>query len=177
MLASSLKLRCPESSVDWRGFLQPPIDSLRLMPKICIEPSGDGPGASIGRELRILLVDDDDLNQDLAAAILKLDGFVADVARNGRQAVEAVSRVSYDLVLMDIQMPQLDGIQATGQIRALPSPNRDVWIIALSGSGKVCSQADCRAVGMDDYITKPYHPDVLREKVCRIAQQRPAHTR
>ncbi len=127
-------------------------------------------------ELRILLVEDNKVNQQLAAAVLELDGFPADVADNGRQAVEAVRTTDYDLILMDIQMPVLDGIAATQQIRALPSPKCDVWIIAVSGCGLVEDESRCRAVGMDDFIVKPYHPDDLREKLSWFAKLRPIHT-
>ena len=143
---------------------------------------GDGPGREPDPiddpepqgSLRILLVDDDKLNQELIAEILALDGFQVDVADNGQQAVEAAGRCAYDLVLMDIQMPVLDGLQATRQIRALPAPLCGVWIIALSGSGIATGQADYRVFGLDDYIVKPYHPDILRAKLSMVAQNRPA---
>ncbi len=128
--------------------------------------------ASSRKDLRILLVDDNKLNQQLAAAVLDLDGYQVDVADDGSQAVEAVRKATYDLILMDIQMPVMDGVQAAREIRALPSPKCDVWIIAVTGSGIANSVCDCRAIGMDDYIAKPYNPEVLLEKMDHIAESR-----
>ena len=128
------------------------------------------------KDLRVLLVDDNKMMQQLAAAVLDLEGYQIDVADDGRQAVEAVRKTAYDVILMDIQMTVMDGVQATSQIRALPAPQCDVWIVAGTGSGMACSQSGWRAVGLDDYVAKPYHPDELLEKLSHIDQARPAHS-
>ncbi|QUD85942.1 response regulator [Phenylobacterium montanum] len=125
--------------------------------------------------LRVLLVDDNILTQEVAASVLELEGYAVDQASNGLQAVEAATRTSYDLILMDLQMPVMDGIAATRQIRRLPPPHGEPWIIAVSGWDDPNSRRLCVGVGMDDFIAKPYHPDLLSEKLEWIDAFRPTH--
>jgi CheY-like chemotaxis protein len=127
--------------------------------------------------LRVLLVDDNILSQELAAAVLELEGYAVDRASDGQQAVEAATRLDYDLILMDLQMPVMDGMSAAEQIRRLPSPHGEPWIVAVSGWGDPSSRRLCFQAGMDDFIAKPYHPDMLSEKMAWIDAFRPTHRR
>ena len=88
--------------------------------------------ASVGGKLKILLAEDNKINQKFALALLGRVGYAVDVAENGRQAVDAVMQADYDVVLMDVQMPDLDGLEATKQIRGLPAPKCRAPIIALT---------------------------------------------
>jgi PAS domain S-box-containing protein len=121
------------------------------------------------RPLRVLLAEDNEINQLLAVAILQHAGHAVDVAENGRRAVEAVQRSDYDVVLMDVQMPELDGMQATQQIRALESPRSKVAIIALTAHAMAGAREQYLAAGMDDYITKPIDAACLLAKLSDLA--------
>lgn len=113
----------------------------------------------VGR--RLLLVEDVVLNQELACAILRRAGHEVDVAESGAEAIRAVQTKSYDLVLMDVQMPGMDGLTATRHIRALDHPNAAVPIIALTANVLPQQVAVFRAAGMNDHVGKPFKRDVL----------------
>ena len=107
------------------------------------------------RTLRILLAEDNKINQRLARMLLRKADHQVDVAENGEQAVEAVRQADYDVVLMDVQMPILDGVQATGRIRALPPPRNRVPIVALTAHAMAGAKEEYLAAGMDGYLSKP----------------------
>jgi two-component system, sensor histidine kinase and response regulator len=114
----------------------------------------------------ILLAEDNAVNQKVALLLLERFGFTADAVENGRQAVQAFSKGHYDLILMDVMMPDMDGLQATRQIRELEqSTGGHVPIIALTAMAMVGDRERCLEAGMDDYITKPIDPEHFREKV------------
>ncbi len=133
---------------------------------------------SARRPLRILLAEDNKINQKFATALLQQAGHSVEVAENGHQAVDAVRSSDFDVVLMDIQMPELDGIQATRQIRRLPEPKSDVPIIAMTASAMTGAKEEYLAAGMNDYVSKPVQPELLHAKLAviegNIVQQSPA---
>jgi PAS domain S-box-containing protein len=124
--------------------------------------------AATGRALRILLAEDNKINQRFATALLKRGGHQVDLAENGYLAVEAAKRGDYDVILMDAQMPELDGLQATKQIRALPPPKGDVPIIALTAHALAGAKEEFIEAGMTDYISKPVDPAILLAKLRAI---------
>lgn len=121
--------------------------------------------------LHILLVEDNFINQQLATDTLKAwnKNAVIDIAENGQIAVEKVVNTLYDVVLMDIQMPVMDGNSAAEAIRHIDSANGKVPIIAMTAHAFEEERNRCLGNGMNDYITKPFDPDVLFEKISRYA--------
>ena len=118
--------------------------------------------------LHLLLAEDNKINQQFGLALLGKAGHQTDIAENGHQAVDAVRKTAYDAVLMDIQMPELDGIEATKQIRALPPPANQVHIIAMTANAMQGARAEYLAAGMDDYISKPVDGKLLLSKLAAL---------
>jgi signal transduction histidine kinase/ligand-binding sensor domain-containing protein/AmiR/NasT family two-component response regulator len=111
-----------------------------------------------GRRARILLAEDNVVNQKVAARVLEKAGFHVDVAVDGHEAIEAWQRGGYDLILMDCQMPRVDGYEATREIRRqerAAGGTRHIPIVALTAHAMKGAAAECRAAGMDDYLAKP----------------------
>jgi CheY-like chemotaxis protein len=121
----------------------------------------------------ILVVEDNDIIRILISKLLARRGYHADLVCNGKEAVEAVQEKRYDLVLMDMQMPQMDGITATETIRALSGPEREVPIIALTANALVGQREICLAAGMNSFLTKPIQPDALYEAILRWSVPKP----
>jgi PAS domain S-box-containing protein len=105
--------------------------------------------------LRILVAEDNAINQQVAVGLLAKLGHRADIADDGAEAIERVMAGEYDLVMMDMQMPRIDGLEATRQIRALPSAKAKVRIIAMTANAMEGDRTTCLDAGMDDYISKP----------------------
>jgi PAS domain S-box-containing protein len=113
--------------------------------------------------LRILLAEDNTTNQKLALRLLQQMGYRADVAGNGLEVIEALARQPYDVVLMDVQMPEMDGLEATRQICQRWMPNERPHIIAMTANAMQGDRELCLAAGMDDYIAKPVRVHELVE--------------
>jgi len=126
-------------------------------------------GAPVERQLRVLVAEDNKINQQLVLLLLRKADHIVDVADNGEQALEALQRADYDVVLMDIQMPVLDGVQATKRIRALPAPKNGIPIIALTANAMAGAAEEYLDAGMDDYLSKPLDPAALFSKLSDIA--------
>ena len=109
---------------------------------------------------RILLVEDNDLNQQVASELLRDAGFIVDIADDGQIAVNMVQAGTYDVVLMDMQMPVMDGVTATREIRRL-SEYQDLPIVAMTANAMQQDKDKCLAAGMQDFVTKPIEPDEL----------------
>jgi two-component system sensor histidine kinase/response regulator len=105
--------------------------------------------------VRVLVAEDDSASRRVVLSILERTGAHVDLVRNGREAVDAFSRAAYDLVLMDIQMPEMDGFEATRRIRAHEGAGRHVPIVAITAHAMPGDRERCLAAGMDDYLTKP----------------------
>ena len=135
-----------------------------------------GAGAATDREADalVLIAEDNKVNQAVVAAILKPTGYRFEFANNGREALEAVRNKRYDLVLMDSQMPEMDGLTATREIRALDGPASRVPIVALTADAMVGDRERFLEAGMTDYVSKPIDPGILYETMARCLGRRKA---
>jgi signal transduction histidine kinase/DNA-binding response OmpR family regulator len=113
--------------------------------------------------LRILLAEDNVVNQKLALRLLQQMGYRADLASNGIEAIECVQRQPYDVVLMDVQMPEMDGLEASRRIVAKWPAGQRPRIVAMTANAMAGDREECIAAGMDDYVTKPIRVDALVE--------------
>ncbi len=169
--------RCRQLGI--QAYLTKPIARADMIEaiRVALDPTrGAGAGELITRHtiaesratLRILLAEDNRVNQQVATAMLAKRGHQVDVVDNGREAVDAVARQRYDLVLMDIQMPEMDGFAATAAIRALPQGGV-LPIIALTAHALSGERERCLARGMNDYLAKPFKAHDLFAIVERAA--------
>jgi CheY-like chemotaxis protein/HPt (histidine-containing phosphotransfer) domain-containing protein len=126
--------------------------------------------------LRVLLTDDNLINQKVASRLLQQLGYRADIARNGLEAIQALERQPYDLVFMDVQMPVLDGLEATRQIRQKQGESaphahfkQRIGIVAMTANAMQGDRDKCITAGMDDYIPKPVRPEMIQAVIERLA--------
>jgi GAF domain-containing protein/DNA-binding response OmpR family regulator len=126
------------------------------------------PDMAARHPLRILLAEDNVVNQKLAMRLLQQMGYRADLASNGVEAVESVQRQAYDVVLMDVQMPEMDGLEASRRITAKWPSDKRPRIVAMTANAMQSDREMCLAAGMDDYVTKPIRVDQLVEALMRV---------
>lgn len=143
-----------------------PAPSIRSARAHAFQPEAQSKG------LQILLVEDNPINQLLAKSILTNLGHQVVTARDGSEAVQAFASGAWDLVLMDIHMPVMSGLDATRQIRKQEAPGHYTPIIATTAGALEADRTACLAAGMDDYIAKPYKPQVLQDLLARMTQRR-----
>jgi len=110
------------------------------------------------KPLNILLAEDNRINAVLATALIEREGHSVDVAVNGEEALNALGRDKYDMVFMDMHMPEMDGVSAAEAIRVLDTPDRDIPIIALTANAMASDRKKCLDAGMDDFLSKPFEP-------------------
>ena len=166
------------------AYLLKPVRKAELFDALCLVLHGDGasnadvPDCSLvtrhsireknaGRELRVLLAEDNPINRKVAVQMLEKSGLRVAVAVSGREALEKLACETFDVVLMDVQMPEMDGLAATRAIRASGASYRDVPIIAMTAHALKGDREMCLEAGMNDYLAKPIR---IQEVLARIAQ-------
>ena len=130
------------------------------------EPVPGGPSAAV-RPLRILIAEDNEVNQKVARRLLERLGYDADIASNGREALARLEDATYDLVLMDVQMPEMDGLETSRAICARWPAGQRPHIVAVTAEAMQGDREKCLAAGMEDYLVKPVMLDQLREVLAR----------
>lgn len=124
------------------------------------------------RRRRVLVVEDNPVNRTIAVRLLAREGCEVDAVESGREAVEACQGCEYDLVLMDVHMPDMDGYEATRRIRAQESAERHTPVVAVTASSMQGDRERCLEAGMDDFVSKPFSAEVLRRLLERWVPQR-----
>jgi CheY-like chemotaxis protein/HPt (histidine-containing phosphotransfer) domain-containing protein len=164
-----------------RAYLTKPVKQSELLEAILVslgQMTASGPLSEAPppvRRLHILLAEDSDINQRLAVRLLEKQGHQVTVAVNGREAVEAVRRGAFDLVLMDVQMPEMDGLTATAHIRGgEKGTGRRLPILAMTACAMKGDKERCLASGMDGYVAKPIQAQELLARIGTIAAGLPA---
>ena len=179
MLSSSTHIddahKCRDLGI-WRYLVKPVFQHELLQtileasqiarPRMPVASPGLTSAHGAGPALRILLAEDNPVNQKVTVRVLERKGHIVVVAPNGREAVTFASQQRFDLILMDIQMPEMDGYEATAAIREMErTTGVHTPIVAMTGHAMKSDQERCLAAGMDDYISKPIHMNDLIQKV------------
>ncbi len=155
------------------NYVSKPVKPAKLFDLLILELNGEARKVAVGkiepnepgraRPLRILLAEDNRVNQQVALGLLGNLGYTADVVANGLEVLEAFAKRPYDVVLMDIQMPEMDGQEATTRIRADLPPEDQPWIIAMTANALSGDRERFLAGGMNDYVSKPVQPRRLAD--------------
>ncbi|RMH17432.1 MAG: PAS domain-containing hybrid sensor histidine kinase/response regulator [Acidobacteria bacterium] len=124
-----------------------------------------------GKPLRVLLAEDNPVNQQVALLMLERLGYRADVAANGLEVLEAVARQPYDVIFMDLQMPEMDGIEVTRRLRRMPELPRQPRIVAMTAHVRASDRQRCLEAGMNDYLSKPVRLEDLKAALGRLAAE------
>ena len=155
----------PSCSIRWPASLPTSRSRRRRLPRPELQMD---PEMARNHPLRILLAEDILVNQKLALRLLQQMGYRADVASNGIEAVQSVERQPYDVILMDVQMPEMDGLEASRQICARWPRGQRPTIIAMTANAMQGDREMCLEAGMDDYVSKPIRPDELVKALMKV---------
>jgi PAS domain S-box-containing protein len=163
------KIRIPKPAVAV-AVAAPTVATVEVVAPVVVAPVA-AVVASSKLEARILLAEDNLVNQKIALRLLEKAGLSADLAKNGKEAVDAVRKTNYDLILMDCQMPEMDGFEATAAIRKLEdATRRHTPIVALTANAMTGDRERCLDCGMDDYVSKPFDVKALQRLITQWLQ-------
>ena len=152
----------------FEGYLIKPVRHATLMREVARGPRRPEPqkeqrpqAPKFNRPMKILLAEDNQINAVLATTLLRRAGHKVDVAANGVEAVAAAESGGYDMIFMDMHMPEMDGLEASRRIRALGTPAASSPIVALTANAMAADRQKCLAAGMNDFLSKPFEPEDL----------------
>jgi CheY-like chemotaxis protein len=179
ILISDGSSRPTGTSSDFAAVLALPLEAAALRDAISDalsrELQSQGPGRTrreplvrAARPLRILLAEDHPVNQRVAQLMLERLGHSVDTVSNGRAAVDAVTNVPYDVVLMDVHMPEMDGLETTRRIRARLGAEQQPYIVGMTANVMPACREACSSAGMEDYLSKPVRVRELEQLLTRI---------
>ncbi|MBI3712483.1 MAG: PAS domain S-box protein [Burkholderiales bacterium] len=176
--------RCQELAID--GYIRKPLSpqELRFAMELVMRGSaGAAPATLINysqtgqqgmpRQRRVLLAEDNAINQRLVLGLLSKWGYAVDVAENGKVAVRQYQTTQYDVILMDMQMPEMGGVEATAEIRKLEQGNTRIPIVAMTANAMIGDKEKCIEAGMDYYLSKPIKSDLLHHLLDQVLQNIP----
>ena len=147
----------------------PDVPKTVLPPRPARAPAPEPPAEP--SPLRILLTEDNVVNQKVALRVLERLGYAADVASNGLEAVAAAQATDYDVILMDVQMPEMDGLTATREIRATLPAERQPYVVAMTANAMAGDREQALEAGMDAYLSKPVRRETLAETLAGVAER------
>ncbi|MFN0022518.1 MAG: response regulator [Parvularculaceae bacterium] len=162
----------------FEGYLIKPVRHATLMREVARGPRRAEPAMTrtapqkFDQALRVLLAEDNQINAVLATTLIRRGGHKVDVAANGVEAVAAAAAGGYDLIFMDMHMPEMDGLEASRRIRALPAPAGATPIVALTANAMAADRQKCLAAGMNDFLSKPFEPDDLTAMLAKWGTRR-----
>lgn len=139
-----------------------------------ISPKADKINSAMAKEfpLKVLVAEDNAVNAKVIGLILGKLGYTHELAKNGLEAVEASSRTRFDVIIMDLQMPEMDGFDATRKILAESKPDEAPYIFALTANAQMKDQIECMKAGMRDFLTKPAYPATIAAALARAYRTR-----
>jgi two-component system, sensor histidine kinase and response regulator len=168
----AVRLKKPIKQADLFNGLTTALGNVKAVTKALRQNKSFDPAMATRLPLNILVAEDNIINQRVAMAILLQFGYQADLVVSGKEAVEAVESQKYDLLFMDLQMPDMDGLEATRHICSRMSPSERPYIVAMTANAMKEDRDLCLSAGMDDYLSKPIRPDEIEAVIERAAKAR-----
>ncbi len=165
----AVRLMKPIKQADLFNALTTALGKIKTVPKSLRQNKIFGPSMAARLPLNILIAEDNIVNQKVAMGVLLQFGYQTDLVVSGKEAVEAVERQKYDLLFMDVQMPNMDGLEATRLICSRMSPSERPYIVAMTANAMKEDRELCLSAGMDDYLSKPIRPEEIKAAIERAA--------
>jgi two-component system sensor histidine kinase/response regulator len=169
----AVRLMKPIKQADLFNALTTTLGKIKTVTKSLRQTKIFDPAMAARLPLEILVAEDNIVNQKVAMGILFQFGYQTDLVVSGKEAVEAVERQKYDLLFMDVQMPDMDGLEATRLICSRRSPSERPYIVAMTANAMKEDRELCLSAGMDDYLSKPIRPDEIKAAIERAAKAHP----
>jgi two-component system sensor histidine kinase/response regulator len=163
----AVRLMKPIKQADLFNALTTALGKIKTVPKSLRQNKIFDPSMAARLPLNILIAEDNIVNQKVAMGVLLQFGYQTDLVVSGKEAVEAVERQKYDLLFMDVQMPNMDGLEATRLICSRMSPSERPYIVAMTANAMKEDRELCLSAGMDDYLSKPIRPEEIKAAIER----------